>query len=155
VTAKQKASRVCVECKIEKGHLAYSGPRARICKKCRGIKGRTTQRYAHVVKTYRLSPAEYELLIQATKDEKGARRCQLCREVRATHFYPIDHDHAVEREHGMRKSIRGLICKSCNRLLRDARDSSSLLRKAADYLDDWPARRTLLWVHGTTHDRLS
>lgn len=155
MTAKQKKARVCVVCHIEKSHLAYTGPRARVCRKCRGIKGRTSQRYAHVVKTYRLSPAEYELLIQATKDENGARRCQLCLETRAVHFFPIDHDHKVEREQGMRKSIRGLICKSCNRLLRDARDSAWLLRRAADYLDNWPARATLLWVVGKTHDKLN
>ena len=153
MTAKQKARRVCVVCEEEKGHLAYTGPRAKVCRKCRGIRSRTSQRYRYVVQTYRLSPAEYEYLIASTKDEQGARRCQLCGETRADRFFPVDHDHVVEKELGMRKSIRGLICRSCNRLLRDAKDSASLLRKAADYLDNWPARRVLLWVHGSTVDR--
>lgn len=40
----------------------------------------------------------------------------------------VDHDHRTG-------TIRGLLCHECNRLLCNSRDSSEVLRKAADYLD--------------------
>lgn len=106
-----------------------------------------------MVTTYRISPAEYELWIAATKDPVKGRLCQMCHEPRTYAYFAIDHDHQVELADGMRKSLRGLICKRCNRLLRDGGDSASLFRQAADYLDAWPSRRTLLWVNGSTNDR--
>ena len=52
-----------------------------------------------------------------------------------------DHSHEEEKSVGIRRSIRGLLCLRCNRyLLHEARDSSELLRRAADYLENPPAR---------------
>jgi hypothetical protein len=40
----------------------------------------------------------------------------------------VDHCHATQR-------ARGLLCASCNAMIGQARDSATVLRAAADYLD--------------------
>ena len=49
----------------------------------------------------------------------------------------IDHCHAS-------KSVRGLLCFSCNVILGNAKDNPDVLRKAAEYLENPPAQ-TLLY----------
>jgi hypothetical protein len=103
---------------------------------------------SYVGRTYNLSPVEYKAL------EEANDHCMACG-LRADSYtlWSVDHDHLVESELGVRYSVRGLICRSCNKILRDARDSAYLLRRLADYLDNWPSVRVLPFVHGTTHDR--
>lgn len=82
---------------------------------------------------------EYEALLAA---QGGV--CAICGGKRSYNL-DVDHDHAVERasldagtppREAARGSIRGLLCKTCNRgILRKARDRASVLRAAADYLD--------------------
>lgn len=77
--------------------------------------------------------------------------CAICKKPRPYNL-PVDHDHQLERElieagveplEAARRSIRGLVCKRDNGLLRDVRDDTQILRASADYLDDPPARKVL------------
>lgn len=52
----------------------------------------------------------------------------------------VDHDHKVEKERGSRASVRGLLCRRCNKLLRDCRDNPDLLRALVRYLTAWPSK---------------
>jgi hypothetical protein len=54
---------------------------------------------------------------------------------RKTNF-DIDHDHKKEKA-GLdpRDTLRGLLCRSDNKILAMARDDSARLRRLADYLD--------------------
>jgi len=65
----------------------------------------------------------------------------------------VDHDHKLEKlliESGIdpidaaRMSVRGLLCKRCNRrLLPAATDKQEVLARAITYLDDPPAKAHL------------
>lgn len=79
------------------------------------------------MRTYGLGPGEYDALYEA----QGGR-CAICRQTRRQRL-SVDHDHKT----GL---VRGLLCRLCNgRLLTAARDDQTVLRAAADYLDNPPA----------------
>jgi hypothetical protein len=88
---------------------------------------------------YGLSLDDYEALMAAQK-----HACAICLG-RRPYNLDIDHRHDWQREgRPPRETVRGLLCKTCNRhILRHARDNAALLRRAADYLEDPPARRVL------------
>jgi recombination endonuclease VII len=55
----------------------------------------------------------------------------------------VDHCHAIEKEEGIRASIRGLLCAyPCNRILRREM-TADWLDNAADYVRMLPAQRVL------------
>ena len=59
----------------------------------------------------------------------------------------VDHLHVVKdkKSHGAckRYKVRGLLCFQCNKYLVGKHKDSRLLRKAADYLDNPPARAVI------------
>lgn len=76
---------------------------------------------------YGLTVEDYENLL-----DKQKGRCAIC----STDdpggrwkTFAVDHCHET-------KKIRGLLCLFCNTALGKFKDSSELLRRAADYLDD-------------------
>lgn len=82
--------------------------------------------------SFGLTIADYEAMMVLQKD-----RCAICltRPVKAR--LAVDHSHASGE-------IRGLLCKRCNhRLLGAALDRPWVLRRAAAYLEDPPARTHL------------
>lgn len=89
---------------------------------------------------------EWQALLQA---QGGV--CAICKGKRPT--YDVDHDHKLEkalREMGVdpllatRMSVRGLLCKRCNRrLLPASLDSDVILTAAMDYLGTPPAQSIL------------
>ncbi|MFJ4093458.1 endonuclease VII domain-containing protein [Kitasatospora sp. NPDC089913] len=85
-----------------------------------------------MVATYGLTSEEYSLLLAA----QGGR-CAICQETRRGNL-AVDHCHTTE-------AIRGLLCNRCNGqlLARGARDRPEVLRRAADYLEDFPAWKVL------------
>lgn len=86
---------------------------------------------------YGLQPGEYQKLYQAQGE-----RCYICqRATGAVRRLAVDHDHAVGD--GVRESVRGLLCKPCNRLLGHARDNPEFFERAAAYLRQPPAREVL------------
>ncbi|MFF4815299.1 endonuclease VII domain-containing protein [Kitasatospora sp. NPDC001309] len=82
--------------------------------------------------TYGLTSEEYNLLLAA----QGGR-CAICQETRRGNL-AVDHCHRTE-------AIRGLLCARCNGqlLARGARDRPEVLRRAADYLESYPAWQVL------------
>jgi hypothetical protein len=86
----------------------------------------------NLAKSFGLTVADYEALMVLQED-----RCAICltRPVRLR--LAVDHSHATGE-------IRGLLCKRCNhKLLGAALDRAWVLRRAAAYLDDPPARTQL------------
>lgn len=69
---------------------------------------------------YGLSPAEYDAMVAA---QDG--RCAICGAI-STLF--VDHDHATGK-------VRGLLCCACNTALGMLRDSQSVMRAAAAYME--------------------
>jgi hypothetical protein len=50
----------------------------------------------------------------------------------------VDHDHSI----GSRgNAVRGLLCHRCNWVLGILKDDASVLRRLADYVDSWNAKR--------------
>ena len=85
---------------------------------------------ARVKKVYGLSRADYETVLEA---QDGA--CAICRGKRPYRLC-VDHDHATGE-------VRGLLCRRCNKLLRDVRDNVLLLNGAVIYLTVPPVREAL------------
>lgn len=93
---------------------------------------------AYVVRTYGLLPGEYAGLLQY----QGGKCFACSRALTATaRRYAVDHDHKVEKESGTRASVRGLLCKRHNNILRDVRDSIAELESLVEYLRNPPAQQ--------------
>lgn len=130
--------RLCAgPCGRNRAEKFFTSERGTVCEFCQRDVRRRASRNARLQKLYDITQEEYEILLDA-QDGKcagcgGDRRYNLA----------VDHDHALEKKVGSRKSIRGLLCKRCNGILRDAWDIAQVLRNLADYLDDPPAQKIL------------
>jgi hypothetical protein len=78
----------------------------------------------HVLRTYGLTPQQYDAML-AAQDGKCAACSDALTPGKATH---VDHCHATGR-------VRGILCNGCNTALGHAQDDPSRLRALADYLD--------------------
>ncbi|MCX4685457.1 endonuclease VII domain-containing protein [Kitasatospora purpeofusca] len=124
--------RKCSKCAKNRAARFFSGPRGRVCAACRKAGRQASSRGARLQATYGLSAEDYQALFEA---QDG--RCAICLETRRTNL-AVDHCHKTE-------AIRGLLCQRCNGqlLARGARDRPEVLRRAADYLEDYPAWKVL------------
>ena len=96
--------------------------------------------------TYGITLDEWHMLLRL---QGGC--CAICKGKRKQ--YDVDHDHKMEkllRDAGIpdltatRMSVRGLLCKRCNRrLLPASLDSQDILDSAKAYLSSPPAQETL------------
>lgn len=90
---------------------------------------------------YRLTLQRYEEILA----EQGGT-CAICSaespgDYRAGRFH-VDHDHACcPGDKSCGQCIRGLLCRGCNTALGNFADDPARLRRAADYLDQWPGVR--------------
>ncbi|WJV49930.1 endonuclease VII domain-containing protein [Streptomyces flavofungini] len=127
----KKGYRKCSRCDRNRAERFYT-PRGRICLDCRRARQRKSARDARVHRTYGLSVDDYA---QIFKFQDG--RCAICRETRRTNL-AVDHCHKTN-------AVRGLLCARCNSTLlaRGARDRVDVLRRAADYLEKYPAWEAL------------
>lgn len=132
VAKKQLAplKRKCTKCGINRLVKFYATPSARVCDKCKKLTRSASGRKSHLGATYEITAEEYQTML---KRRDG--RCWMCDSKRPYNLQ-VDHDHAVVEFVGIRGSIRGLLCKRCNKLLRDAGDSIMLFSKAIEYLKD-------------------
>lgn len=106
----------------------------------RRLKRQQSMYNAFVVRTYRLTLADYESVLSLQ-----GNRCAICLSAQANsraHRLFVDHDHATG-------DLRTLLCNRCNSALGYFFDSPDLLRRAAVYLEafrgessstDWPGR---------------
>ncbi|MFI5802957.1 endonuclease VII domain-containing protein [Streptomyces sp. NPDC051561] len=130
--AVRKGYRPCAKCTKSRAEKFFSSPRGRVCATCRTSSRRTASRDSRIERTYGLSAEDYKQLLD---HQEG--RCAICRETRRTHL-AVDHCHRTE-------AVRGLLCARCNSqlLARGARDRPEVLRRAADYLEAYPAWEAL------------
>ncbi|AWW40772.1 endonuclease VII domain-containing protein [Streptomyces cadmiisoli] len=103
-----------------------------MCAGCRKGTQRANSRNARLKATYGLTSDDYRTLF-----EFQDRVCAICLESRRTNL-AVDHCHKTE-------AVRGLLCARCNNFLlaRGARDRPEVLRRAADYLENYPAWQAL------------
>ncbi len=126
--------RVCIRCKRNRNVKFYTGKRGRICQTCRRKDTSARAHGARILRTYGITQTEYQRLLAF---QRGV--CAGCGGERKYRLH-IDHDHKLEALKGSRASVRGLLCKGCNKLLRDCRDSADRLTRLARYLESPPAR---------------
>ncbi|MGW6597895.1 endonuclease VII domain-containing protein [Streptomyces sp. NPDC055036] len=126
------ATRPCTKCGKNRAEKFFTSARGKVCSTCRKTGRRQAARNTRIQNTYGLSPADYQALLDY---QNG--RCAICLETRRTNL-AVDHCHKTE-------AIRGLLCARCNGqlLARGARDRPEVLRRAADYLEGYPAWKVL------------
>lgn len=120
------ARRPCAQCGLRRAERFFVSERGHTCTDCQRKNRRATARRAHIARTYGLTERDHQRLL----DLQGGA-CAICGGVRPYQL-AVDHCHTTGR-------VRGLLCKRCNKLLRDVRDSRKLLRVAAEYLTTTPA----------------
>ncbi|MGW5397787.1 endonuclease VII domain-containing protein [Streptomyces sp. NPDC003952] len=128
VNPPRKGFRACVKCERNRAEKFYTSTRGKVCAACRKRTRSASSHEVRVQATYGLGPGEYSTLFQ----EQGGK-CAICRQSRQQRL-SVDHDHKT----GL---CRGLLCRRCNNYLlaKGARDNPTILRNAADYLDNPPA----------------
>ncbi|GGW89334.1 endonuclease VII domain-containing protein [Streptomyces noursei] len=131
MTGPRKGYRQCARCDKNRATRFFT-PRGTVCETCRKATRRATARNNRLIATYSLTSEEYQQLF-----EHQGGRCAICQETRTKHL-AVDHCHKTE-------AIRGLLCQRCNGhlLARGARDRPDVLRRAADYLEHYPAWESL------------
>jgi hypothetical protein len=96
------------------------------CKKCHYV---IYGRDAHFRRTYGITEEEYNSFV-----EKQDYKCSIC-DFKVTNpdrwgRLVVDHCHESGK-------IRGFLCQPCNMALGSARDNPTILRKLADYLENF------------------
>lgn len=88
--------------------------------------------------TYGITQAEFNLILES---QGGV--CAICKGKRPS--YDLDHDHkAVKAGKTLRQSVRGVLCRRCNRrLLPASLDDCDVLFAAQTYLISPPARQVI------------
>jgi Recombination endonuclease VII len=91
-------------------------------------KGKLKNKDSALKYQYKITLEQYNKMV-----EKQGGVCVICRKPpQGKNIYDyvlhVDHNHTTDK-------VRGLVCYHCNLVLAHARDNSTLLRKAADYLD--------------------
>jgi hypothetical protein len=72
---------------------------------------------------------EYNLML----DEQDYR-CAICNKQAGKRRLAVDHDHALERALGRRRSVRGLLCRACNEYLGHIGDTPAAGLALQNYL---------------------
>lgn len=129
------AMRICSRCTRNRA-VKFFTPRGKVCADCRKKRQRRATKNKRITETYGITMEDYDLMLLF---QEGV--CAICYGIRKV--YDIDHDHAVEKAMGSRASIRGLLCRSCNKTLSYVRDDPERLRRAAYYLENPPAHQAL------------
>jgi hypothetical protein len=98
------------------------------CSKCQEIKKKRKQcqsRQCYLWRTYRITVEDYE---EMWDEQDGS--CAICGEEFENHTEgKVDHNHKTG-------NVRALLCNKCNTGLGDFNDDPSLLRAAADYIEE-------------------
>ena len=118
----RSACKECLRTRNENYRKANLPKRAAAARKWRR-ENREGWRDASLRDRYNIGIAEWDLMF---KEQKGC--CLIC-EMEFEKTPHVDHDH----ETGV---VRGLLCGPCNRMLGQARDSSFILKKGAEYLEN-------------------
>jgi hypothetical protein len=132
---------LCAECNRKKGiHLFYkrSSSKRGYSLKCKSCVKKSPQYKALLDKAYRrkygISLLEYEVLLLRQND-----RCAICRRKPGVRRLAVDHDHNSEHL-GIRKSVRGLLCRDCNEYIGRTGDDPEVGLNMERYLHRGPGR---------------
>lgn len=91
---------------------------------------------------YGITIIEYDAIL---KSQGGV--CYICEQSPTGSRLAVDHEHVKnDKNYGgfaRRKRVRGLLCWACNISIAKFKDDPVRLRKAADYLKEWPAQKIL------------
>jgi len=125
---KVKPTKKCRRDKIRATKKAYyERNKAAISERARNRPDKSERNLRHHLKSYYgMSLADY-----MAREAQQCDRCAICmkhRDKLRRRLY-VDHCHRTRK-------VRGLLCSRCNLLLGHARDCASLLRVAADYLEE-------------------
>ena len=149
-------ARTCDDCKARcsRCYKMRDGKSPTYCNKCNTeitkINNRTNDPTGAKYKDYSLTRLygitliEYEAML---KDQGGA--CYICQEApkEGKRKLSVDHLHSKgEKQRNPRERrgrCRGLLCWKCNRGIGGFKDNVKQLRRAADYLEKWPAQKIL------------
>lgn len=125
-----RAMRRCTRCGRNKNvETGYKTPRGRVCITCQKGSRRHTTKDARLQESFNITMEQWQALL---KWQGG--KCAICKGKRP--MYDTDHDHGLQKagvpiEH----TIRGLLCKRCNRrLLPSCLDDVRILLAAINYL---------------------
>lgn len=131
--------RPCQKCKRNRAERFYVSERGRVCSTCRKKRTQFASRDVRLMEKYQITQEEYELLL-----ESQGGGCAICKGKRSGNL-DVDHDHAKERAgEPVRSTVRGLLCRRCNRrLLPGCTDSVVVLNNAIAYLQHPPAQDIL------------
>lgn len=135
--------RVCTRCKRNKNvETGYKTPRGRVCVTCQKGGRRHTTKDARLQESFNISMEQWQALLAS----QGGL-CAICRGKRP--MYDTDHDHGLQKAGvPIEKTIRGLLCKRCNRrLLPSCKDDVKILLAAIEYLSPTHLRRTQAVLH--------
>lgn len=129
--------RPCRRCGRNRAEKFFTSVRGHTCTQCRKKGPADRSKDTRLRDTYGISLEEWTDIFVA----QGSQ-CAICKGVRTT--YDTDHDHKLAKTDGARASVRGLLCKRCNRrLLPACLDKKEILYAAIEYLDNPPAREVL------------
>jgi hypothetical protein len=99
-------------------------------------------RDGELLRKYGITSLEYDAIL-ASQD--GA--CWICGKPPGKTRLHVDHEHVKNDKKAdprlKRTKVRGLLCWKCNNALGKFKDEIDILRKAADYLEEWPAQKIL------------
>lgn len=123
--------RTCTACKKNRAAKFFKA-NGKVCLPCQKKRAARANKDRRIRATYNITIEEYETILAF---QGGV--CAGCGGTRKV--FDIDHDHAMEKEWGTRMSVRGLLCRSCNKVLAYVRDNADRLRDLAMYLDNPPA----------------
>ena len=124
---------ICKACCVERVMLYYRKPGQKEINRDRVL-----------VRTYGITAVEYD---EVLKNQGGV--CYICQYVpkEGGRKLAVDHLHSRgEKKRNPREKrarVRGLLCWQCNSAIGKFRDDITRLRRAADYLECWPAQKVL------------
>lgn len=122
----------CQTCGLNR---TFQTARQRVCAECQREARKRASKARSLKVRYGITLEEFEALKDAQRGPDGQIRCMGCGETRAKNYrWSVDHDHSVEREDCVRNSVRGLLCRRCNKVLRDVRDSWLVLSHLSHYV---------------------
>ncbi len=137
----RKGYRKCARCHNNRVLRRYVGTRGRICDTCRARGRSTSTKNQRLQETFDITHDEWLAILRTQGDV-----CFICQGKRTgkggVPLYDTDHDHALEKGGTpIRYTVRGLLCKRCNRrLLPACLDNIAILKRAIWYLENAHAR---------------
>jgi hypothetical protein len=135
-----KPKRNCARCTKQ---LSAQRQRLKYCYLCDVTVKKERAERAHramVARTYGIAVWVYGKLL-----EIQGGRCAICQRAKGiARRLAVDHDHSCcPTLPACGKCVRGLLCKTCNRIIGHARDDPQFFLRGYDYLINPPARQVV------------